>query len=114
MLGDFQTMFHKFNYKFTNKKHPTRGIMGAILGAISLTSIMLALYFTVLNKGQALHQYGTVAILTTIFSFVGLGLGIAGVMEKDVYHVFPILGIILNVLSIGVIGIILLSGVNCI
>lgn len=105
-------LFHRKNYKFTNKKHPMRGLISSILGAISAVSIAMAIHFTVVRKGNALHQYGTVGLLTTVFAFIGLGFGIAAMTEKDVYRFFPILGLLLNILSISALGIILYVGVN--
>lgn len=104
-------LFGRTNYKFTNKKHPMRGLISSILGILSASSIILAIHLTVLRKGSALHQYGTVGLLTTIFSLVGLGFGIAATMEKDVYRFFPILGLLLNILSIVSLAIILYVGV---
>lgn len=103
---------HRPNYKFTNKKHPIRGMISSILGMISVGSIVIAVYLTALNKGMALHQYGTVGLLTTIFSMVGLGFGIASIMEKDIYHFFPVMGLVLNILSICALGTILYAGVR--
>lgn len=104
-------LFGRMNYKFTNKKHPMHGLVSSILGAISATAIAIAIHLTVLQKGVALHQYGTVGLLTAIFSLTGFGFGIASLMEKDVYRIFPIIGLLLNTLSIGALGVILYAGV---
>lgn len=104
-------LFGRTNYKFTNKKHPMRGLISSILGAISAGAILLAIQFTVILKGNALHQYGTVGLLAMIFSLVGLGFGIAAMTEQDVYKFFPITGLLLNILSICALGIILYAGV---
>lgn len=104
-------MFHRIGYKFTNKKNPQQGIMASILGAIAIISVGLAVYLTYLNKGAALMQYGTVILLSLIFSVIGLVLGIKACMEKDIYLLFPVLGIILNSLTILAGGFILYLGV---
>lgn len=104
-------LFGRMKYKFTNKKHPMHGLVSSILGVISASSIVIAIHLTVLQKGAALHQYGTVGLLTAIFSLIGFGFGIASLMEKDVYRIFPIIGVILNTLSIGALGMILYAGV---
>lgn len=100
----------KNSYMFTNKEHPIKGIMSTILGIISLISIFFAIYLTYENKGEALLQYGTSLFLTTIFSMVGLGLGVASKMEKDRYYLFSYTGIISNFLAVGAISLILFAG----
>lgn len=100
----------KSSYMFTNKDHPIKGIMSTILGVISLISIFFAVYLTFENRGEALLQYGTSMFLTTIFSMVGLGLGVASKMEKDKYYLFSYTGIISNFLAVGAISLILFAG----
>lgn len=85
--------------------------MSSILGAIAIISVGLAVYLTYLNKGTALMQYGTVIILSLVFSITGLVLGIKACMEKDIYLLFPVLGIVLNCLTIFAGGFILYLGV---
>ena len=82
-------MFHRIGYKFTNKKNPQQGIMASILGAIAIISVRLAVYLTYLNKGAALMQYGTVILLSLIFSVIGLVLGIRHVWKKIFIWYFP-------------------------
>jgi len=76
-------------YKFTNKKHPEKGIMSAILGIISLVSVWAAVYQTFLARGEASTNMGVVGLMITIFSATGL---VLGYMAKKVivYDVCPI------------------------
>lgn len=104
-------MFHKKGYIFTNKKNPERGIMSSILGIISMAAIYLSIYLTYLNKGSAPMQYGSVILLALIFAVTGLVLGILACMEKDIYKVFPVMGIVLNCLTVVAVGFILYIGV---
>lgn len=104
-------MFHRPGYKFTNKKNPQQGIMASILGTIAMVSVGLAIYLTYLNKGVAPMQYGTVILLSLLFAIVGLVLAIRACMEKDIYRLFPVLGIILNGITILAGGFILYLGV---
>lgn len=104
-------MFHKKGYKFTKKKNPQQGIMASILGGIAIISVILAVYLTYQNKGIAPMQYGTVILLSLIFSLIGLGLGIRACMEKDIYRLFPVLGIILNSITVLAGGFVLYLGV---
>ena len=96
-------MIHKFKktgYIFTDKKNPKWGIMSTILGIISAVSVYMTIYLSYKNGGEALMQYGAVIILVIIYAGVGIILGIRSCMEKDIFRLFPIMGIILNVLDI--------------
>lgn len=93
-------MFHRAGYIFTDKKNPKRGIMSSILGLISVGSVCLAVYLTYLNHGTAPLQYGMVVLLSLIFAVAGMTLGILSNMEKDIFHIFPIMGIVLNSLTL--------------
>ena len=104
-------MFHRPGYKFTNKKNPQQGIMASILGTIAMVSVGLAIYLTYLNKGVAPMQYGTVILLSLLFAIMGFVLAIRACMEKDIYRLFPVLGIILNGITILAGGFILYLGV---
>lgn len=98
------------NYIFTNKKHSQRGLMSVILGAISLVSLIVVIYLTYLKSGEAPGGYGVTGLLATLFSFVGLILGIVTVQDKAYYRVAPWLGVILNLVSLICVGLILYLG----
>ena len=97
-------------YKFTNKKHPEKGIMSAILGMISLVSIWMAVYQTFLARGEATTNMGVVGLMITIFSATGLVLGYLSKKEHDKFMFFPYLGMVLNILALAGISIILYAG----
>ena len=97
-------------YIYTNKKHSQKAIMSVILGIISLGSMILVLYLTSRAGGEATNGYGMTGLLATIFSFVGLILGVLTVSENVYYRFFPILGVILNVLCLVCISMILYLG----
>uniref|UniRef100_UPI004055E803 DUF6142 family protein n=1 Tax=Acetatifactor sp. TaxID=1872090 RepID=UPI004055E803 len=87
------------NYIFTNKKHSQRAIMSTILGIISTVSLGIVVYLTYRN-GEATIGYGVTGLLATIFSIVGLILGVLTVRVKEYYRLFPWLGIILNLIAL--------------
>ena len=97
-------------YKFTNKKHPEKGIMSAILGIISLVSVWMAVYQTFLARGEVATNMGVVGLMITIFSATGLVLGYISKKEQDKFMFFPYFGMILNVIALGCISVILYAG----
>lgn len=105
-------IFGKEGYIFTDKKNPKWGIMSSILGLIASVSVGLAVHLTYLNGGTAFMQYGAVVLLAMIYAAAGLALGIHSLMEKDIFRIFPVIGICLNVLTMVVSGLILYLGVS--
>lgn len=97
-------------YIFTNKKHSSRAIMSTILGVISLASLGIVVFNAYLSAGEAAVGYGFTGVLATLFSFVGLCLGVVTVREKDYYRLFPVLGILLNLAALGSVSLILYAG----
>ena len=97
-------------YKFTNKKHPEKGIMSTILGIISLVSVWVAVYQTFLAKGEAATNMGVVGLMITCFSVTGVVLGYISKKEQDKFMFFPYLGMVLNVIALGCVSVILYAG----
>ncbi|HOO79894.1 MAG TPA: DUF6142 family protein [Lachnospiraceae bacterium] len=88
------------NYKFTKKKHPIKGVMSAILGVISLVSLLLAVYLSFQKKGAVEVRLAIASLLATIMAVAGVILGILGRLKKDQYYLFPIMGILINAVTL--------------
>lgn len=109
-IGVKYCMSRKNSYIFTNKKHTAKGIMATILGLISLATLVYALVMSYRNSGNVPREYGTAALLVTIFAFGGVTLGVISKTEKDRYYLFSYLGIVLNVVALALISAILYAG----
>ena len=99
-------------YIFTSKRHSNRAVMATILGIISLAALGTVVFRSYLDAGETTVSYGFTGFLATLFSFVGLCMGIVTVKEKDYYRLFPVLGILLNLLALGSVSLILYAGAN--
>ena len=97
-------------YIFTDKKESKRGSLSSVLGALSLISLIAAVYLTFQNQGAAPVKYGVVCLLCLIFSGAGLALGILARMEEDRFYLFAWVGIVLNLLTLAGISFILYAG----
>lgn len=95
---------------FTNKFYSPKGIMATILGVIDLVALVYIVYLTYQNGGVALARYGTSGLLITVFSFVGLILGILSKSEPDRFYLFSYLGILFNIAALGGVSYILYAG----
>lgn len=103
-------MGRKSSFMFTNKSHTEKGVMSTILGVISLATLGYAIVMSYLNAGEIPRQYGTAALLATIFAFIGAAVGAVSRTEKDKFYFFSYLGIVLNVLALAVVSAILYAG----
>lgn len=95
---------------FTNKDYSPKSIMSTVLGLIDIASLGYIVYLTYKNKGVSLPRYGATGLLITIFSFVGLILGILSKSEPDRFYLFSYLGILFNILALCGISFILFAG----
>lgn len=99
-------MAKRKNYKFTNKVHSPKAVLGTFFGALSCISLIALIYLTYLKKGVAPFNYGVAGILALIFAIVGMVLSVFAVQEKEKFLVFAWIGVALNALAIlGVSGI---------
>ncbi len=99
-------------YIFTNKRHSNRAIMAAILGGISLLALGAVVSVSYLEAGEVPVSYGFTGLFATLFSLVGLCLGVVTASDKNYYRLFPVLGILLNLAALGEVSLILYAGAN--
>ena len=95
---------------FTNKENSPKSIVATILGLIDIATLIYIVYLTYCNGGISLPRYGSTALLITIFSFVGLILGILSKSEPDRFYFFSYAGILLNILALAGISFVLFAG----
>lgn len=86
--------------------------MATILGLISLVSLGIVLFMTYRSAGEAAVGFGFTGLFATVFSAVGLGMGIVTFQDKSYYRLFPVLGTLLNFAALGGISLILYAGAN--
>lgn len=98
-------------YIFTDKAESKRGMLSTFFGALSLISLLAAVYQSFLAEGAEFVKYGVVGLLCLIFAGAGLVLGILAKREEDKFYLFAWIGIVLNLLTLLGIGIILYVGV---
>lgn len=86
--------------------------MSVILGVISLAALVTVVFFSYRSGGEAAVKYGFTGALATVFSLVGVILGVLTVCDRSYYRFFPVLGVMLNVMALGGVSMILYAGVN--
>lgn len=81
--------------------------MATILGVISIVSMVIVIFLTYRTNGDAPLGYGFTGLLATLFSLTGLCLGLVTIRNRNYFRLFPVLGIILNIISLGIISLVL-------
>ena len=81
-----------------------------ILGILSLGTYIMAVYLSYQGKGVSSARYGAAGVLAGVFMTVGLILGIMSLREKETFKLFPVLGMIVNVLAFFALSLILYAG----
>lgn len=104
-------MARRKNFIFTNKRHSDKAIMGMILGIISLASMAAVVFLSYSKGGQVPAGYGFTGLFATVFSVIGLVLGITTLREKNHFLFFPLMGTILNGLALVLIGALIYAAV---
>lgn len=98
------------DYKFTNKKHHELGIMSAILGCISCLFLILTVLVTFINEKPVSASYGLTCFLGLIMAITGETFGIIIKKKKDIYGLFPLIGIITNGVSLAICLLFVIAG----
>lgn len=101
----------KKNYMFSNKKHSQRGITASVLGLIAFISLAITMILTYLGAGEPNKRLAVTTLFSLLISIAGLVFGIIARTEKEIYYLFPRIGIFLNLFVMLVIGFILFFGV---
>lgn len=88
--------------------------MSTLLGLISTVSIVTVICLTYIRGGEAAVSYGLTGLLAMLMSVAGIILGIVTVLEKDRYRLFPVLGILFNLVALALVILIVCLGVGLI
>lgn len=86
----------KGSYMFTNKKHPLEAIIACIIGIAIVITIGVLSYFSSKTGGNGPLLYGIIS-----FWLMWLALGtfvvcLFSIRKKDIFYLFPILGVTVN------------------
>ena len=101
---------NKGKYIYTNKKHSLKGIFATCLAAMSCASLVISVVLSYTQKGEAVAAYAAVAFLCTVFSAVGILVGLWARKDEDSYMVFANIGIVWSVIDLLMVSGILYAG----
>jgi len=98
-------------YIYSNKKHTEKGIFSTILSLLSFIALLLMMILSYARGGEIGASFGAVAFLCTLFSAVGIILGVVGKNEPEKFYLFAYVGIVWNVVDLCVLSAILYAGI---
>lgn len=88
-------------YKFTGRSHSIKGIVSAVIGCISVVSLLVLFIFSGIYKGNGSIFLGAMGMLLFVLTVTGFILGVKACTEKEIYYTAPIAGMAVNgILSI--------------
>lgn len=86
--------------------------MSCVFGLISLITFIICINGSYKVAGVGVERYGTAAFLATVFLLVGIGLGVYSMVETEKFKLFRIGGLVINGLSLVVLGIIMYANIS--
>ena len=86
--------------KFSVKETKLPTVFGVLLGIISICTVMVLLYLTFRNGGEASLSYAFAGLLASLFSVTGLVLSILCLNDHYQPHAFGWLGLLTNGLAV--------------
>lgn len=90
-------MFHKNKMiHFSGRIHPIKGIIAAILGILIILGFGVISVLSALDGGNGSLMIGVVGLILLAVSIIGFVLSYQSMKEKDIFYVYPIIGIISN------------------
>ncbi len=97
--------------QFTDRSHPPMGIISAILGGLSLATLIALCVFSGEVRGKAGIFVGVIGMISMVVSIIGFVLAIKCYRKEEIYVVTPTIGSITNGLLIIVYFLLLFMGV---
>ena len=86
--------------QFTNKYHPTFGILSMVMGIAVWVFMIILFIISGISEGMSGIVIGIFGLLILIVAIIGLVMGVKCKKEEDIYTITPNTGIVLNTLMV--------------
>lgn len=90
----------KVNYKFTEKNHSVKGIVGLVTAVLSIIFGIGMIVISFLNQGNGTVYLGSGGVLALLIALAAFLLAMSSMREEKSYKVFPIAAAVVSVLSL--------------
>ena len=104
-------MANRRRFIYSNKEHTKKGIFSSLLALISFATLIFLIVMSYRAKGDISPTFGAVAFICTMFSSLGIIIGLMGKNEPDKYYLFSYIGIVWNVIDLLFVSAILYAGI---
>ena len=84
------------SFMFTTKHHSFSGVMGGVLGIISIGVLTSSIYFAFTKAGKSSVAMGGAGLFAMILDFIGVLAGLTAMSERDIHKWVPIASMIGN------------------
>lgn len=100
----------KKSFMFTTKHHSFLGVLGAIVGIISISALVGSIYISFMNRGTVGFNMGSIGFFAACMNIIGLFCGFLALNERDIHRWLPIASIVGNTLILAVwVGVLILG-----
>ena len=100
----------KKSFMFTTKHHSFPGVVGCIVGAISISVYIFSIYVAFENRGKIPTNISGMAVFALVSDFIGLLCGTTALSERDIHRWVPITSIVANSVMIALWVLLVLYG----
>ena len=84
------------SFMFTTRHHSFSGVLGCIIGVVSVVVLVFSIFISYNNKGISDVKMGSEALFSTILNIIGIVAGLTALSERDIYKWVPIASAIIN------------------
>ena len=85
----------KSSLHFAGRRHARGGVIATVIAGIAWCIFIALCVCSAVTGGNADFVVGIIGILDALFAMVGMVMALRGFQEREVYYVFPILGMVL-------------------
>lgn len=89
-----------YNYKFTEKTHSVKGILGLILAVLSMILGIAMIVISFENGGNGTIYLGSGGVLSLLIALTAFALAVVSMKEEERYRLFPMAATITSVLAL--------------
>ena len=84
------------SFMFTTRHHSFSGVLGCIIGTVSVVVLAFSILIAYNNKGISDVKMGSEALFSAVLNIIGIVAGLTGLSERDIYKWAPIASIVIN------------------
>lgn len=89
-----------YNYKFTEKTHSAKGILGLVLAILSIILGIVMIVISFENGGNGTIYLGSGGVLSLLIALTAFAFAIISMQEEERYRLFPVAATVTSVVAL--------------